>query len=161
VEDERMIVRADPLTFEVVYRQERPGLVRLSHLLTGSNAVAEEVVQEAFLELHRRWGGIANPKAYVTRAVVNRSRSVLRRRAVERRYAPADARVTLPPEIDETWTALARLPAKRRVALVLRYYEDRPIVEIAELMQVRPGTVKSLIHRGLASLKEQLKEHLS
>jgi RNA polymerase sigma factor (sigma-70 family) len=69
--------------------------------------------------------------------------------------------VTLPPEIDEMWGALTRLPAKRRVALVLRYYEDLPIVEIAELMQVRPGTVKSLIHRGLASLKEQLKEQLS
>jgi RNA polymerase sigma factor (sigma-70 family) len=64
--------------------------------------------------------------------------------------------VTLPPDVDETWTALAGIPERRRVALVLRFYEDLSIAEIAEVMDCRAGTVTSLIHRGLASMREVL-----
>ncbi len=151
-----MVARTEVASFEAVYRSERPGMVRLAHMLTGSNALAEEIVQDAFLELHRRWDRIANPKAYVTQTVVNGARSHHRRVAVERRHPQAPPSPVLPPEVDETWQALGRQPVKRRTALVLRYYADLPVAEIAEVMDVRPGTVKSLIHRGLQSLKEQL-----
>ena len=62
----------------------------------------------------------------------------------------------LPPEFDETWAALDRIPARRRAALVLRYYEDLPVRGVAAALGCRPGTAKSLIHRGLQSLKEVL-----
>lgn len=151
-----MVTQTEVPSFEDTYRAQRPGMVRLAHMLIGSNALAEEIVQDAFLELHRRWDRVANPKAYVTRTVVNRTRSYHRRVAVERRHPQTPPEPALPPEIDETWQALRHEPLQRRTALVLRYYEDRSISEIAELMNVRPGTVKSLIHRGLQSLKEQL-----
>jgi len=64
--------------------------------------------------------------------------------------------VALPPEVDETWEVLNRLPARRRTALVLRYYLDLPVGEIAVLMDARPSTVRSLIKRGLESLRRRL-----
>jgi RNA polymerase sigma factor (sigma-70 family) len=67
-----------------------------------------------------------------------------------------EPRVELPPDVDETWSALAKIPERRRVALVLRFYEDLPVAEIAALMDCRTGTVTSLIHRGLESMREVL-----
>ncbi len=141
---------------ETLYRTELAYMVRLAHVITGSNAVAEELVHDAFIELHKRWNGIRDPRAYLKRSVVNKSRSHLRRRDVERRHAPSPQPPVLPPEMDDTWHRLAALSPKRRTAVVLRYYADLPIDEIATLMSVRPGTVKSLLHRGLKDLKEQL-----
>jgi RNA polymerase sigma factor (sigma-70 family) len=60
------------------------------------------------------------------------------------------------PELDELWTVLAGLAPRRRAAVVLRYYEDLPVTEIARLLDCRPGTVSSLLHRGLADLREVL-----
>ncbi len=60
------------------------------------------------------------------------------------------------PELDETWAIVRRLPPRYRTALALRFYEDLSEREIAEMMGVRPGTVKSLIHRGLARLRKEL-----
>jgi RNA polymerase sigma factor (sigma-70 family) len=59
------------------------------------------------------------------------------------------------PELDETWDMLRRLPDRQRIALVLRFYEDLPEREIADLLGCRPGTVKSLIHRGLARVRKE------
>jgi RNA polymerase sigma factor (sigma-70 family) len=71
--------------------------------------------------------------------------------------APPPPRLVEPaPELDELWTVLAGLPERRRAALVLRYYEDLPIDEIARLLDCRPGTVSSLLNRGLADLREVL-----
>lgn len=139
-----------------LYRQLHPPMVRLAHLLTGSNAVAEDLVQDAFVALHGALDRADNPAAYLRTTVVNRCRSHLRRRRLEDRHRAVELRVATPPDVDETWQALARLPERRRVALVLRFYEDLAIEEIAEVMGCRPGTVKSLVHRGLASLREVL-----
>ena len=140
-----------------LYRAEQPGMVRLAHLLTGSIEVAQEVVHDVFVQLHGRLDRIDNPPAYLRTAVVNRCRSQLRRRSLEQVHreqrAPAP---TLPPELDETWAALRALPPRRRAALVLRYYADLPDDEIARLLGCRPATVRSLIHRGLESLREVL-----
>lgn len=142
--------------FRVVYRTELPRLVRLAHLITGSNAVAEDVVHDAFVAAYLRWDRIDDPRGYMYRAVVNKSRSHLRRLRLELTHRPEEPGVALPPEVDETWTALVRIPARRRTALVLRYYLDLSVDEIAVLMTVRPGTVRSLIHRGHESLRKEL-----
>ena len=140
-------------TFESVFDREYGPMVRLAFLLVDSNEVAEEVVQESFVRLHERWGSVANPGGYLRTSVVNRSRDLQRRRGRERRLrvTPAEA---VAFEADHLGDALAMLPAKRRAALVLRFYEDLSEGEIAEVLGVRPGTVKSMIHRGLAQLRE-------
>ena len=143
-------------TFESLYRTHHADMVRLSYLITGSAYVAEEVVHDSFLAIRTRWDSIRTPRSYLRTTVVNRSRSHLRRLRVERE-APIDPEpVVLPEELDETWQLIQRLPAKRRTALVLHYYLDLSIEDIAEAMDIRPGTVKSLLHRGRETLRKQL-----
>ena len=139
-----------------LYQDQQSAMVRLAHLLTGSNAVAEDLVQDVFVSLHGMVETADNPPAYLRTAVVNRCRSHLRRAQLEDRHRRAEARVTLPQDLDETWAALAQISKRRRVALVLRFYEDLSVAEIAEVMGCRVGTVTSLIHRGLASMREVL-----
>lgn len=139
-----------------LYAEHRVALVRLAHVLTGSNAIAEELVQDSFVAAAQALERADNPYAYLRTTVVNHCRSHLRRRRLEQDRSRADIRVALPPEVDETWNALAELPERRRVALVLRFYQDLSIDQIAEVMGCRPGTVRSLIHRGLRSMREVL-----
>lgn len=145
-----------------LYEREHAAMVRLAHLILASKALADEVVHDAFVSLLERPTGIDNPGAYLRRTVVNACNSSGRRtttgRAKLRIVADRerDASVALPPEIDETWIALSQLKPDQRTALALRYYEDLPVNEIAELMDARPGTVKSLIHRGLKALEKEM-----
>jgi RNA polymerase sigma factor (sigma-70 family) len=135
-----------------VYRVGYGKLVRLAYLLTGHAAVAEEVVQDAFVASHRTGDRLRDPYPYVRRAVVNRCRSWGRRYTVERAHRPH------PPDpaelaADEMWDALATLNDRQRAAIVLRFYEDLPDDRIAEILDCRQTTVRSAIHRGLESLR--------
>jgi len=141
---------------EELYRRERVGLVRLALLVIGSKAAAEDVVQESFLRLRSTSSELSDPVQYLRRIVLNQARQVLRRREIERRHAPVDPGVVLPPELDEVWQLLDDLSENRRVALVLRYYEDLPYTEIARLMDCRESTARSLVHRGLKSLRRKI-----
>jgi RNA polymerase sigma factor (sigma-70 family) len=134
------------------YRVGYGKLVRLAYLLTGHAAVAEEVVQDAFVASHRAGDRLQDPYPYVRRAVVNRCRSWGRRYTVERAHRPH------PPDpaelaADEMWDALATLNDRQRAAIVLRFYEDLPDDRIAEILDCRQTTVRSAIHRGLESLR--------
>jgi RNA polymerase sigma-70 factor (sigma-E family) len=142
--------------FREVYQTALPRLVRLAHLITGSNSAAEDVVHDVFVAAYRKWERIDDPHGYLYRAVVNRSRSILRRRALESKHATEPSTTDLPPDLDEVWIALSRIPAKRRTALVLRYYADLPVDAIAGIMGVRSATVRSLIHRGHLSMRKEL-----
>ncbi|MBA2318370.1 MAG: SigE family RNA polymerase sigma factor [Euzebyales bacterium] len=122
--------------------------------MTSDNAVAEELVQDAFVRVYRKFDRVENPAAYLRRAVTNACRSHHRRRFLEKGHEPERPLPAGPPEIDVMWEQLQQLTPKRRMALVLRFYEDLKIDEIAEVMDCSPGTVKSLVHRGLASLRK-------
>ncbi len=139
-----------------LYRESHFDMVRLAFLITGSNAVAEDVVHDAFVSIQKKWDGIRNPKAYLHRSVVNGSRSYLRKLRVQRNSQVPPPQPVLPTDVDETWQLLQALPSRRRTALVLHYYMDLPIDEIAALMETRPGTVKSLLHRGRETLRKQM-----
>jgi RNA polymerase sigma-70 factor (ECF subfamily) len=89
-------------------------------------------------------------------AVVNRCRNHLRRASLERRLRPEPPLAVTGPELDETWQQLRRLTPRRRAAIVLRFYADLRVDEVAEVLGCRPGTAASLIHRGLADLREVL-----
>jgi RNA polymerase sigma-70 factor (sigma-E family) len=141
-------------TFEALFRQQYEPMVRVAFLLVGSRAEAEDVVQDAFARVELRWARLDNPRAYLRRCVVNRSNDVLRRRSVEQRFLRLHRDETSELVADELGDALASLPPKRRAAIVLRYYDGLPEREIAAALGVRPGTVKSLLHRGLAQLRE-------
>jgi RNA polymerase sigma factor (sigma-70 family) len=142
---------------EDTYREVWPGAVKLARLLTGSQALGEEIAQEAFVGLLRRPEPPDNPAAYVRRSVANLAVNHGRKLARERAYV---AKLTddpvLPPELDETWQLLRTLPARQRAVLVLRYYADLSEAEIAATLGIRPGTVKSLASRALANLKGAL-----
>jgi RNA polymerase sigma-70 factor (sigma-E family) len=143
-----------------VYARIRPDLLRLAHLLTGSPELAEDVVHDAFVACAGKWPSIDVPDAYVRRTVINQANSALRRLGRDRTKAErlaGQAIVSLAePELDETWGLLRHLPDRQRMALVLRFYDDRSEAEIAELLGCRPGTVKSLIHRGLAKVRREI-----
>jgi len=139
-------------------------MVRLAYLMVGSTSVAEDLVQDAFARMHRHWDNAEHPKAYLRTSVVNACRSHLRRAALERAYkrhpsVVGDAAGSHPggshmAEADELFDALAVLPSRQRAALVLRFYEDLSEADIAVALGCRPGTVKSLLHRGLAELRK-------
>jgi RNA polymerase sigma factor (sigma-70 family) len=136
-------------------------MVRLAHLLTGSVDAAEDVVHDAFLPCSKHWSKLETPDAYVRRAVVNQARTRLRQAGRDREKADRFGR-TAPvtvgmPEVDDLWDALRRLPDRQRMALVLRFYQDLPVAEIARLLDCRLGTVKSLIHRGLARMSQEVR----
>lgn len=139
-----------------LYNRQRTAMVRLARLLTRSEAIAEEVVQEAFLQMHRLRTPPQNPEGYLRATVANLSRNYTRRLRVEQRGAPFERATFDDPEIDETWFILCRLPFRQRAVITLRFYEDFSEAEIARVLGCRPGTVKSSLHRGLSKLREEM-----
>ena len=126
-----------------LYESERLGFVRVAYLLTRRRDVAEELVQDAFLAAVGRWDGVEYPKAYVRAAVVNRCRNWIRHQSVVRRrlrVVGSEEAAAAPEQPDELWDALGRLDERRRAAIVLRFYEDLPDREIAEVLGCRPAT---------------------
>src|SRR5580693_2073595 len=106
---------------EDLYRSQRLVVVRLARLLTDSSAVAEEIVQDAFIRFARSPGRKDEPAAYLRVIVVNLCRSQQRRTLLERRMAPRAPLLSGIPEIDETWDLVRKLPFRQRAVLMLRY----------------------------------------
>ena len=156
----------------LIYRQHHADLVRLALLLVGDRACAEDVVQDVFTRLCTRGRVLAQDSAlaYVRTAVVNGCRSVLRRQAVARRIAAtraapgrdtqesAETQAILAEDRRRVLAALAALPGRRREVLVLRFYLGLPVAEVAAMLGISQGSVKSATARGLGSLARQLGE---
>ena len=154
-----------------LYEAHALGMIRLAHIMLGDRQSAEDVVQEAFCGLYRRWSHLADPGSavhYVRSAVLNHCRSVLRRRTTS--HAPrdltghpeavrsAESAVLTREERDEIMRAVRRLPPRQREALVLRFYLDLSAEETATTMGISPSSVRSATHRALASLGRMLQE---
>jgi RNA polymerase sigma-70 factor (sigma-E family) len=144
-----------------VYRGERDGLVRLAYLMTGSQAVAEDLVQDTFIRVMARLRADGAPGAYLRRSVVNACYSWHRRAWREvpptggNPYEPASPAGPEGGDV-EMWDALGRLAPRRRSVLVMRYYLDMTEAEVAETLGCRVGTVKSTAHRALADLRKMI-----
>jgi RNA polymerase sigma factor (sigma-70 family) len=157
-----------------LFRDHHGELVRLAVLMVGDLPTAEDVVQDVYASLHSRAREPQDPLPYVRAAVLNGCRSVLRRRGIARRVAPvhrasqrddevlasAESEVILSEDRRQVLAALARLPRRRREVLVLRYYLGLSEAEIAAVLRISPGTVKSTAARGLAALARDLGETL-
>lgn len=152
-----------------LYSAHYRSLVRLSALLVRDLATAEEVVQDAFVAMHGAWRRLRDPEkalSYLRQSVVNRSRSVLRHRAVVEKYAPkglpdapsAENGAIVELERSAVVKALSGLPTRQREALVLRYYGDLSEAEIASAMGISRGAVKSHTARGMAALRSVLEQ---
>jgi RNA polymerase sigma factor (sigma-70 family) len=151
-----------------LYEQHWVGLVRLAVLVVDDRQSAEDVVQEVFTELYRRWPPADPSRAlnYLRTAVLNRSRSVLRRRRVARLYTPPPLQLGASAESDavigesrrEVRVALQSLPARTREVLVLRYYLDLPYGEIGQILGISESSARGSASRGIAALTEKLRE---
>jgi RNA polymerase sigma-70 factor (sigma-E family) len=159
----------EPRTLADLYRDHRMRMVRLAVLLVDDPGTAEDVVQEAFTGLHRHWAGLrdeAAAVAYLRTAVVNGSRSVLRRRRTARDYVPphqvnarsAESLAMLSAEHQAVVEALGTLPPRQREVLVLRYYGGMSEVEIADATGISRGTVKSTASRALDAVQRAMAE---
>ena len=144
----------------MLYLAQFDPLVRLAALLVGSTPAAEDIVQDAFVKLHDRMGRIDVPIAWLRVTVVNACRNERRRLGTARRYASrvATNAAVLDEPVDELVASLRRLPARQRAVVVLRFYLDLPEAEIAALLGVRLGTVKSSLHRALARLHTEVEQ---
>ena len=151
-----------------LYQAHALSLVKLAVLMIGDQPTAEDVVQDAFLGLYRRWSAlhdVDNAIGYLRSSVLNGCRSIHRlkyRRQAVRLDPPedaesAEAEALLGEAHREVIEALRRLPARQREAVVLRYYLEMTEDEAANAMGVTRGTVKSSTSRGLAALSRILK----
>jgi RNA polymerase sigma-70 factor (sigma-E family) len=150
-----------------LYQAHALGLLRLAVIMLGDRQAAEDVIQDAFLGLFRRWDALGNPDkalAYVRSSIFNGCRTVLRRRArqpglvlFEPQTESADARLLLGEEYREVLAALRRLPDRQREAVALRYCLDMSVNDVAKAMGITEGAVKSATHRGLAAITSMLK----
>ncbi|MET7282052.1 SigE family RNA polymerase sigma factor [Kribbella sp. NPDC005582] len=154
------------VTYDELVRATQPRLVRLGLMLTGNLHNAEDLVQTVLARAHRRWDRISSldhPEAYLRTMVVNEFLSW--RRILKNRELPLAEPVERPSGEDigsrqalkdATWQLLTRLPRQQRAVLVLRYYEDLDDAEIADILGVTAGTVRSNISRALANLRDHL-----
>lgn len=141
--------------FEDLYRSNYAPMVRLAFVLVDTRDDAEHVVQDAFLALYRRYDRVLTPEAYLRTSVVNGARKLLRRRALVRRR-PIDRPSPSELEFNHVFDAVRRLPADQRIVVALRYEEHLSDAEIAEVMSIPVGTVKSRLHRALARLRLEI-----
>ncbi len=163
---------APPQTIDDIYRTHRMSMVRLAILLVDDINSAEDVVQDAFAGLYKQWDQLRDTQAaigYLRTAVVNGSRSMLRRRRTARAYVPphsgdarsAESMAMLTAEHQSVITALAELAPRQREILVLRYYGGLTEAEIAAATGLTAGTVKSTASRAVAKLGDIIRvKHL-
>lgn len=156
----------DDVQFVAVLEDVLPRVQRVALLLVGDRSVADDLVAEAVARTLPRWraGGVGDPAAYLRRVVVNLASRRWRRRSIAARHDRA-ALNWLQPAIDDDAVvverdavvrAVARLAPRRRAVVVLRFYDDLSEAQIAEVLGVRVGTVKSQLSRGLEQLRDEL-----
>ena len=143
------------------YRREYPEAVRLAGLLTGTSSAAEDIAQDALMILRGRFDQVDNPSAYLRGVVVNccrhwhRDRAQIRRRLELLRIG---SRTMDELGANELVDVVEKLPFRQRVVVVGRYWGDWSEAEIADALGCRPGTVKSLASRAMATLRRQLRD---
>ncbi len=154
-------------TFEAFYLREFPRMVALAAAVSGSRAIAEDLAQEAMVRAHRHWDRISaydKPGAWVRRVTINLATSALRKRAAEARrlLRLGHGGTELPPpepEDEAVWAAVRRLPDRQRAAVALHYLEDRPVRQIAEILDCTESTAKVHLHKGRTALSAALANH--
>jgi RNA polymerase sigma factor (sigma-70 family) len=145
------------LTFDDVYLEQRPKLVRTAFLIVRSQHVAEELVHDGFIRLHEHFDTVESPAGFLHTAVVRLCLTWLKRRDMEHeRLQRLAGPVRDESEPDELWDAIGRLDPDRRAVLVLRFYEDLSYEQIAVAVGCPIGTVRSRLNRSVADLRREI-----
>jgi RNA polymerase sigma-70 factor (sigma-E family) len=148
--------------FDAFVRARHAALLRYGTVLTGDPHRAADLVQDALERTGLAWSRVqqqGDPEGYVRRVMANRSISTWRKLRRERLVStPPEGSYEDRPTDRVMWDALANLPRRQRTVLVLRYYEDLSEAEIARVLSIAPGTVKSQASKALASLRAALSD---
>jgi DNA-directed RNA polymerase specialized sigma24 family protein len=151
-------------TFEELFASEFPRVARTVHHIVGDRREADEITQDAFLELLRHWSKVAGydrPDLWVRRIAIRKAQRerhrTWRRRELERSVAGVDGHEP-PTPAPEVLAAVRRLAPKQRAAVVLFYFEDRPMAEIAEILGCSESTGWSQLHTARRHLAAALAE---
>lgn len=172
MDDATLVRRAqtgDQTAFAALFERYAREVLRTAYLLLSDRSAAEDVMQESFVQAFRSLGKLRSPEAFrawLYRICLREARRAAAKDRTQRlaadRCAQEPGATVLPgpheAESEALWQAVQQLPEQQRVAVVLFYYQDRPVDEIAAVMETRPGTVKSWLHRARASLARQLGE---
>ncbi len=155
-------VSADQHGLEELFRVEYPGLVRAVAVVLNDREAAADVVQDAFVQAGRHWSRVArydNPRAWLRRVAINRAldeqRSRRRRLAALHRLVEPSSSSDREPSLDFD-SALGSLPPRQRAVVALFYVADMAVADIAQLLEVAEGTVKSQLHDARRALAPQL-----
>jgi RNA polymerase sigma-70 factor (ECF subfamily) len=150
--------------FEEMYRNELRTMIALGTSLTGSRDAGADLAHEAMLRAYRSWskvGAMDRPGAWVRRVLINLTVDWQRRRGRERR---AVARIVPGPPVEladpvstSFWVAVRALPERQRAAVALYYIEDLGVDQIAEILEVSAGTVKTSLFKARRSLERALR----
>ena len=149
-------VSSDPAKIEQIYRSLSDPLTRLAFLLIGDREEARDTVQAVFATAAGRWSTIEDPHSYLRRAVVNRANDCHRRSSRRTAFPPLHPLATGEPDLDGMWQFVQLLPRDQRTVVVLRYYADLSLVDIAEIVGRPASTVRSDLRRALTSLKRRV-----
>lgn len=175
------IRKGDDAAFEILVAEHSPRILSLAWRLAGNREEAEDIAQEAFLRLHRNLAGFRGESSIATwlhRTVTRLAIDYLRRQKIRQRIFffrrnsedadPLDFVPSSTPSPDERFfageigrhleMAMQRLSAQQRVVFSLRHFEEMPLREIAELLELEQGTVKSHLHRAVSILRKELKD---
>jgi RNA polymerase sigma-70 factor (sigma-E family) len=153
--------------FRQLFEKHHADLSRLAYLLTGETNAADDLAADAFVEMWRHWSRVEsadNPLAYARGIVANLARQWIKKRTKERSGLLGLSLVRRPISEPDTVAvldvraALRRLPQRRRECVVLRYAFDVPEREVAEILGISVGAVKSQTSRGAAQLSEFLRD---
>lgn len=154
-----------PEPFADFYRREFPKMVALACAVSGSRIAAEDIAQEAMLDASKRWeivGGYDKPGAWVRRVTIQKSSKSLRKTRTE-----ALAMLKLrtngeispgPPDVEEVFAAIRRLPARQRAAVALHYLDGYSVAEVADILECAHGTAKAHLHKARGALARALGE---
>jgi RNA polymerase sigma-70 factor (ECF subfamily) len=152
------------LEFEQVFREEFAPILRTVFLIGHNHHRAEEITQDAFVQMLRHWDRVRTmdkPGAWVRRVAVR-----LAIKSVHREARRRNAEHALPDQVElydgdlDVLEAVRRLPAQQRAAVVLYYFEDRPVAEIADLLGCAPATARVHIHRARGRLAFELDQEV-
>lgn len=154
---------------EVLFRRHYAALLRLAVVMLGSREAAEDAVQEAFVALHRNWRSMRDPEAaeaYLRSAVLNRSRSWVRRQATQRAARPlmlvrelqesAEDTTVGRDEVGSLVAVMWTLSRRQREVLACRFFLGLSVAETAQLLEISTGSVKAHTHRGLQVLQQRI-----
>jgi len=175
------IRKGDDSAFEILVSEHSSRILSLAWRLAGNREEAEDIAQEAFLRLHRNladFRGDSSIATWLHRTVTRLAIDYLRRQKIRQRIFffrrnsqeadPLDFVPSSTPSPDEhifageigrhLEMAMQRLSAQQRVVFSLRHFEEMPLREIADLLELEEGTVKSHLHRAVSILRKELKD---